>query len=46
MKMTLNCTCLLGVVFLIAVTSGFLRAGQLVLPEPDILQETYLKVGL
>ncbi len=43
MKKTLKNTNILGIVFLIVLTSGFLRAGQLELPEPDALQETYLK---
>jgi nitrate/TMAO reductase-like tetraheme cytochrome c subunit len=40
---TLKNTNILGIAFLIVLTSGFLRAGQLDLPEPEALQETYLK---
>ena len=36
-------TNILGIAFLIVVTSGFLWAGQSDLPEPDALEETYLK---
>ncbi len=43
MKKTLKNTNILGIAFLIVLTSGFLWAGQLDLPEPDALQETYLK---
>ncbi|MBC8551062.1 MAG: hypothetical protein H8D23_15565 [Candidatus Brocadiales bacterium] len=43
MKKTLKNTNILGVAFLIVLTSGFLWAGQSDLPEPDSLQETYLK---
>ena len=36
-------TNILGITFLIVVASSFLWAGQSDLPEPDALQETYLK---
>ncbi|MBC8548459.1 MAG: hypothetical protein H8D23_02315 [Candidatus Brocadiales bacterium] len=42
MKKTLKNTNILGIAFLIVLTSGFLCAGQSDLPEPDALQETYL----
>ena len=34
---------ILSIAFIIVLTSGFLWAGQLGLPEPDVLQESYLK---
>jgi len=43
MKKRLKNTNILGIAFLIVVTSGFLWAGQSDLPEPDALQETYLE---
>lgn len=43
MKKMLKNTNILGIAFLIVLTSGFLWAEQLDLPEPDALQETYLK---
>ncbi len=43
MKKTLKNTNILGIAFLIVITSGFLWAEQLDLPEPDALPETYLK---
>ncbi|KHE92200.1 MAG: hypothetical protein K8F52_15035 [Candidatus Scalindua rubra] len=43
MKRTLENTNILGIAFLIVLTSGFLWAGRSDLPEPDALQETYLK---
>ena len=43
MKKTLKYTNILSISFMIVLTSGFLLAGQSALPEPDALQETYLK---
>lgn len=43
MTKTMKNTNILGIAFVIVVTSGFLWAGQSDLPEPDALPETYLK---